>query len=244
MLDPAVLPEPEPADPTETPTPTPAAPGRVARARAWSEVTIARGVDWTNQARATHRTVDVGFLAADRDKRVAAAVLAGGLAYRIFFWILAMSLLANGALGFIDVDALKQRLEAQGVDPAVAGMMQQATAVVGHPQLVAGGRRGLAGPVDRLPGRQDARARPRRGLGDPATPGPEQAAHVSRLHRWGAGSRRVDGGGPVGARRAPAVRRPRHVGRGRGAVLALAPGLAPASAPGRGLGGPGPGRGC
>ena len=54
---------------------------------------------------------------------------------------------------------------------------------------------------------------------------------------------RVNGGGPVGARRAPAVRRPRHVGRGRGAVLALAPGLAPASAPGRGLGGPGAGRG-
>jgi len=125
LLDPAVLPEPEPADPTETPTP--AAPGRVARARAWSEVTVARGVDWTNQARATHRSVDVGFLAADRDKRVAAAVLAGGLAYRIFFWILAMSLLANGALGFVDVDALKDRLEAQGVDPEVAGMMQQAT---------------------------------------------------------------------------------------------------------------------
>ena len=133
MLDPTVAPEPEPSeavDPTDPTTPaavTAPVPGRLARARTWSEATMARGVDWTNQARETHRTVDVGFLAADRDRRVAAAVLAGGLAYRIFFWILAMSLLVNGALGFVDANALEERLEAQGVDPSVAAMMENAT---------------------------------------------------------------------------------------------------------------------
>jgi uncharacterized BrkB/YihY/UPF0761 family membrane protein len=127
LLDPTVVPEPEPVDPRTDLPPEPTSLGRLARARTWSEGAIAQGVDWTNQARQTHRTIDVGFLAADRDRRVAAAVLAGGLAYRIFFWILAMSLLANGALGLVDSNALEEKLEAQGVDPSLAASMQQAT---------------------------------------------------------------------------------------------------------------------
>ena len=58
-----------------------------------------------------------GFLVADRDKQVAAGVLAGGVAYRFFFWILAMSLLTNGALGFFDSHDIQSVLVAQGVDP-------------------------------------------------------------------------------------------------------------------------------
>src|SRR4051794_39443091 len=93
-------PPPEPANPT-TPSPDPT-PGAVARTVAWSRLRTERALTWAVAARASHRSVDAGFLAADRDKRVAAGVLAGGVAYRFFFWMLAMSLLSNGALGFID----------------------------------------------------------------------------------------------------------------------------------------------
>jgi uncharacterized BrkB/YihY/UPF0761 family membrane protein len=43
-------------------------------------------------------SLDVGFRAAERQRRVAAMVLAGGIAYRIFFWLLAGAALV--AAGF------------------------------------------------------------------------------------------------------------------------------------------------
>ena len=76
-----------------------------------------RAVAWVTVARTSHRSVDAGFLAADRNKRVAAGVLAGGVAYRFFFWMLAISLLGNGALGFFDVRDIQDVLTEQGVDP-------------------------------------------------------------------------------------------------------------------------------
>ncbi len=79
---------------------------------------------WALVARGRYRTVDAGFLVADRDKRVAAGVLAGGVAYRFFFWMLAMSLLTNGALGFLDSHDIQSVLVAQGVDPTIAGSIQ------------------------------------------------------------------------------------------------------------------------
>lgn len=71
-------------------------------------------------ARALHPSVDVGFRLADRDKRVAAGVLAGGIAYRLFFWFLSVSLIANGALGFVDGHRVQQALVDLGVAPVVA----------------------------------------------------------------------------------------------------------------------------
>ena len=44
-------------------------------------------------------------------------MLAGGVAYRFFFWVLAISLLTNGALGFVDEQDIQAALVAQGVDP-------------------------------------------------------------------------------------------------------------------------------
>jgi hypothetical protein len=35
-----------------------------------------------------------------RDKEIAGGVLGGGLAYRFFFWVLAIAVLAAGGLGF------------------------------------------------------------------------------------------------------------------------------------------------
>ena len=61
--------------------------------------------------------MDVGFRLADRDKRVAAGVLAGGVAYRLFFWFLSFSLLVKGTLGFVDGHRAEQTLVNLGVSP-------------------------------------------------------------------------------------------------------------------------------
>jgi uncharacterized BrkB/YihY/UPF0761 family membrane protein len=55
---------------------------------------------------------------------VAAGVLAGGVAYRFFFWMLAISLLTNGASGFIDRNGIQDALVAQGVDSSIAESLQ------------------------------------------------------------------------------------------------------------------------
>jgi membrane protein len=106
------------------PAPEAAAPGWIARRVAWSRTQAERTIAWATEARTSHRSVDAGFLAADRDKRVAAGVLAGGVAYRFFFWMLAVSLLGNGALGFIDVQDVKDVLTQQGVDSAVVDTIE------------------------------------------------------------------------------------------------------------------------
>ena len=98
-------------------------PGAVSRAVSWSKATGARVTGWATGARTTHPSLDVGFRLADRDKHVAAGVLAGGVAYRLFFWFLSVSLLANGALGFADGHRVEQALLDMGVPSVVAGTM-------------------------------------------------------------------------------------------------------------------------
>ena len=90
-------------------------PRRVARAAAWSKTTATNVAERANRARQGHASVDVGFRAAERQRRVAAMVLAGGIAYRIFFWLLALSVTAAGVLGFFDPNAVQTALMHQGV---------------------------------------------------------------------------------------------------------------------------------
>jgi hypothetical protein len=51
-------------------------------------------------SRPKHVSIDVGFRWLVRDKQIAGGVLGGGLAYRFFFWMLALTLLVSGGLGF------------------------------------------------------------------------------------------------------------------------------------------------
>jgi len=44
--------------------------------------------------------IETGFRMLERDARIAGGVLGGGLAYRLFFWTLALSVLLFGGLGF------------------------------------------------------------------------------------------------------------------------------------------------
>ena len=50
--------------------------------------------------RSRNRVVETGYRMLERDARIAGGVLGGGLAYRLFFWTLALSVLVFGGLGF------------------------------------------------------------------------------------------------------------------------------------------------
>jgi membrane protein len=90
-------------------------PGWVKRAAAWSKTTAKTAEERAAHARKSHLSVDVGFRTAERQRRVAAMVLAGGIAYRIFFWLLAVSVVAGGVLGFFDPNGVQSALEKHGV---------------------------------------------------------------------------------------------------------------------------------
>jgi uncharacterized BrkB/YihY/UPF0761 family membrane protein len=50
--------------------------------------------------RPEHASIEVAFRWIARDKEIAGGVLGGGLAYRFFFWVLALTVLLAGGLGF------------------------------------------------------------------------------------------------------------------------------------------------
>jgi uncharacterized BrkB/YihY/UPF0761 family membrane protein len=78
------------------------------------------------EMREEHAAIDVGFRAIDRDLRVAAMVLAGGIAYRFLFWVLAVSVVAGGVLGFFDPSAAEDAARDHGIG---AGLSQAISAV-------------------------------------------------------------------------------------------------------------------
>jgi uncharacterized BrkB/YihY/UPF0761 family membrane protein len=50
--------------------------------------------------RPDHASIEIAFRWLLRDKEIAGGVLGGGLAYRFFFWVLALTVLTAGGLGF------------------------------------------------------------------------------------------------------------------------------------------------
>lgn len=99
--------------------------GVTARSITWVRSRAQRATRWTLAARTTHPSVDVGFRLADRDKRVAAGVLAGGVAYRMFFWLLSVSVLSTGALGVVDGARLDQALGEMGFGPTASATIEE-----------------------------------------------------------------------------------------------------------------------
>ena len=73
-----------------------------------------------NDASHRHISVAVPFRAAARNRRVAASALAGGIAYRLFFWLIPFALVIGGALGFADADSTEEAIEAGGLPAAAA----------------------------------------------------------------------------------------------------------------------------
>jgi len=107
------------------PTPTEPEPGRLARFAAWARATARKGRARAVAARTKHASVDVGFRTAARDRRVAAMVLAGGIAYRVFFWLVALSLVLGGLLGLTDADELESTLADHGLGAWFASAVAQ-----------------------------------------------------------------------------------------------------------------------
>ena len=79
-------------------------------------------------AAATARTarlmsLAVPFRALERNRRVAASVLAGGIAYRVFLWLLPFGLILGGALGLMNADGVEEAIAVGGVPAVVVDLI-------------------------------------------------------------------------------------------------------------------------
>jgi membrane protein len=78
--------------------------------------------------RPRHASVEVAFRFIVRDRQIAGGVLGGGLAYRLFFWTLSLSLVAAAGFGFAAKagDNVDGALKAAGLSTAVASSVSAA----------------------------------------------------------------------------------------------------------------------
>ena len=90
--------------------------------RAW----LARQLERPEGMRARNRVVGTGYRLLERDGRIAGGVLGGGLAYRLFFWSLALSVLAFGALGFAPPEDVGDAANSASLGQSLAQTMQSA----------------------------------------------------------------------------------------------------------------------
>lgn len=100
-------------EPSEAPAPADA--GLADRVRE----TLATGGAKARSAAERHASVAVPFRAMERDQGVAASVLAGGLAYRLFLWLLPFGLIVGGVLGLGDAASIEDAVASGGLPGAV-----------------------------------------------------------------------------------------------------------------------------
>jgi uncharacterized BrkB/YihY/UPF0761 family membrane protein len=122
----------------------PHAGGRAARMRARAESAQQRLVD----ARAAIPAVDVAFAATRSDSHVGGSLLACAVAYRVFLWLLPMSLLLTAGLGFLSAaeeDAPEELADTAGLSAYVVSSVGDASsqATAGRWFLLAVGLIGL-----------------------------------------------------------------------------------------------------
>ena len=84
-----------------------------------ARVRLAAAVAGARSASKRHVSIAVPFRAAERNRRVAASVLAGGIAYRLFLWLLPLGLILGGALGLMDAESTEEALASGGLPAAV-----------------------------------------------------------------------------------------------------------------------------
>ena len=73
-----------------------------------------------------HVALAVPLRAAERNRRVAASVLAGGFAYRLFLWLLPFGLVIGGALGFMNAKNTEDAVAGGGLPGAVTNAVGDA----------------------------------------------------------------------------------------------------------------------
>jgi uncharacterized BrkB/YihY/UPF0761 family membrane protein len=74
-----------------------------------------------------HVALAVPLRAAERNRRVAASVLAGGLAYRLFLWLLPFGLFVGGALGFLNAGSTEKAVSKGGLPGAISNAIGDAS---------------------------------------------------------------------------------------------------------------------
>ncbi len=119
---------PDPASPSDDNVPPPEpGPSLRQRAEAWTARGQA-GLARLERERPHHPSVEVGFRFLFRDKQIAGGVLGGGLAYRLFFWTLALALLLSAGLGFAAHagDNVNTAMKDTGLTTAVANSVTTA----------------------------------------------------------------------------------------------------------------------
>ena len=82
---------------------------------AWARSVVTR----LDGVRPRHASIDVGFRWFSHDRKIAGGVLGGGLAYRLFFWMLALTVLVCGGLGEAAQDG--DNVDAAGKDVGLPG---------------------------------------------------------------------------------------------------------------------------
>ena len=97
--------------------------GRTQRARAKLTAAMASA----KSASEKHMALAVPLRAAERNRRVAASVLAGGLAYRLFLWLLPFGLLVGGALGFLNAGSTEKAVSKGGLPGAISNAIGDAS---------------------------------------------------------------------------------------------------------------------
>ena len=97
--------------------------GRSERARAKLDA----AVESAKGASERHVALAVPIRAVERNRRVAASVLAGGLAYRLFLWLLPFGLIVGGALGLSNANDTEDAVEGGGVPGAISNAIGDAS---------------------------------------------------------------------------------------------------------------------
>ena len=88
-----------------------------------ARVRFAAAVASARSASTRHVSLAVPFRAAERNRRVAASVLAGGIAYRLFLWLLPFGLIVGGALGLMDAESTEEAIARGGIPAAVVDVI-------------------------------------------------------------------------------------------------------------------------
>jgi membrane protein len=89
--------------------------GLVDRAR----VQLGTGAARARNAADRHVSIAVPFRAVERNRRVAASVLAGGAAYRLFLWLLPLGLIVGGVLGLGNANGTEDAVASGGLPQAI-----------------------------------------------------------------------------------------------------------------------------
>jgi uncharacterized BrkB/YihY/UPF0761 family membrane protein len=79
----------------------------------------------------SHVSIAVPFRAVEHNRRVAASVLSGGIAYRLFLWLLPFGLVVGGALGLGNASDIEDAIANGGIPAAVVNAIGYVARTVG-----------------------------------------------------------------------------------------------------------------